>query len=233
MNFCRGANLFALLKSETMPKNLKPHVDHLLNIYERQPHKAQNNDSLGRLSTLGSEEYSLLVEKLNKTPGNDTVWLSAEAWCKRGDSRYYGSVSSQCEQMKKMIIEGLTYAVASENPKNSVIAFVEPLGTSRLCFAQIEHIFSHRRVSPRGESTIETFLFVREYPSLDACDADCFQRVNCLELQSHVCLESPSTLRLIRPAQVVAHCAWVIYKSREFHPSITRNTIALVNLDRS
>lgn len=225
--------MHALLKSEDVPEELKATLEQLLTVYEGRPHIPLNAESIGRLSALGVLEYKLLVDKLNEDTSDACGWLSSDAWCERNDRRYFGSVSSQCEQKKQITIGGVSYAVVSRNPNNSVIAFKDPLIGSASCFGQIQKIFSHHRVSPRGVKTAETFMAVNMFPVIEGHNIDCFKKLNAPDLQGHLRLETPSILKLIRLSQVVAHCAWVIYKSREIHPNISQNTIALVNLDHA
>lgn len=236
INYCRGGNLQEVLESDQMPSVLKPYISQISSLYDPKPHSSEGVDSVLRLSLLSAEIFQLLIQKLNAISREDDgiVWVGSHLWCEMDNNRYYGSVSSQVEFMRYVAIRGEKYANKISNENNSVIVFRKkaPDEIFFQAFGQIEEIFQHRRITPNNTSTCETFIAVSMYSTGLPAACDVFKQLGIQELQAHVFFERPRTLVIVRPEEVIAHAAWVIYHGGEFHEKIEQHTIALVNTSR-
>lgn len=230
-NYCRGANLHEVLGSHLMPHKMNGCISHLLSLYDSKPYISQSADSVQKLQGLSAETLQRLIEKLNSNgrDGDGTVWIGSHLWCEMENNKYFGSVASQVE------ILGVKYATSTYNVNNSVIVFrndsLKHPHAQEEGFGQIEQIFHHRRVCPKNITTVETFLSVGMFSSRVPTACDVFKQLGLPDLQAHVRFTTPTTPVLLRTCEVVAHAAWLIYHSGEFHERIEQDTIAMVNTD--
>ncbi|WAQ90905.1 hypothetical protein PtA15_13A305 [Puccinia triticina] len=191
---------------------------------------------LGKASydSLTNNEAEKLVNLLNAKEGPER-WALPSLWVRMGSAEQSRTtpLPSRCHSHKHFYHQGVTFSTWIANGKNSVVLLKSELPI-QLRFARIESIFTHQRPIPDGKDIIETWLMVKPFPPLPQADDNPFNRLKDFEMQATVRLpvDVDNEGHLINIQDVVAHCAWVEYKSGELAPNLKTPTVAMVSVDR-
>lgn len=229
--YCRAGNLSGLLTDQKIPKTLKPHVERLQAIIDG-PKKKERRLSNSRLDPLDEDVLKLLVNHLNDTKSERVKWVLPDEWCSMSNREIEGHTPVHGRAFFHKSIENMdvTFCTFTENPNNSFIMFKR---RGALLFGRIFSIFMHRRTpSPTSsQSIMETWLKVQCFPSILKRAYDPFSSIDS-SVQAHLRAWGPTQDILIKLCDIVAHCAWFMYKPGELHPKIGYPTVGLVCMAR-
>ncbi|PLW22271.1 hypothetical protein PCANC_28642, partial [Puccinia coronata f. sp. avenae] len=232
-NFCRLANLQAVLSApERFPADLQPYLRQLKSLFE----ESLCEDKIipkSRQGFLDSSALKVLIRRLNKLFPCPTgaTWITSNAWDKKreAESAKFLSVTSRIENLSTCEINKVNFSTYRENPSNSVIVLRANCAPQ---YGIIEQIFRHTRILGNGTSAANTWLAVQpllpcNFPNPFAGQPDFELNVELRTFQTNT-----DTLYVNHPTEVLAHCSFIKYKPSEILPSIKKECIAVVSLER-
>lgn len=177
----------------------------------------------------------LLVKQLNEQHIEECIWVTPEnfALLSETDGLGYGVVPPRGILQKRVDHKGVSFSQFSESQIDSFIMF-NSRSTGTHCFGRITTIFVHRRTPEPSNNIIDTWLLVQAFTSLPAPlqEYNPFSRIAMPAIQASLQLWHPTQNVIIRLDEVVAHCAWIMYKPGELHKKLNSPTVALICMDR-
>jgi hypothetical protein len=119
------------------------------------------------------------------------------------------------------------YSTFKENPNNSVVALRPDVAPQ---YGIIEQIFTHWRTIGDWTSTADTWLIIQP---LRPCNFSTpFAGLSKFSLGVELRTVESEVLYVNHTKDVMSHCAWIKYRASEILPTIKKECIAIVSLDR-
>lgn len=228
--FCRASNLSALIEDDKLPEALKQFSSRLKALY-LPPERRRNQPSNSKLTALSDDVLELLVDYLNKSHREECIWLSPEDWASlsKSDSIGYSPVPARAQFHKRVQHTDGYISTFTQNPDDCIVYFKTPEGTD--CFARVFSIFSHCRAAVTSQNTTDLWLCVQCFPPLPRKLPNPFNTSD-FEVQCALRMWSPTETKLIKLDEVIAQCAWVMYKPGDLNRHVNVPTIGMVILNR-
>ncbi|WAR52229.1 hypothetical protein PtB15_1B670 [Puccinia triticina] len=184
-----------------------------------------------RQGFLNSPTLKVLIKRLNELFPCSTgaPWIPSDEWAKKKEakSKEYLAVTPSIEKLPSVLINEVLFSTLRENPSNSVITLRAGCAPQ---YGIIEQIFWHQRTSGNGTSTANTWMVIQ--PLVPCSFSNPFAGLGKFDVQLELRIIQTEILYVIHTREVLAHCAWIKYKACEILPSIKKECIALVSLDR-
>lgn len=230
-SFCRAGNLAGILEDEKLPEALHPYISRLKGLYEPSP-KLRRQVSNSKMESLDPVILKSLTKRLNKQRQDDCIWVMPEKWAlmSKESSLGFSPVAAQGIFYNQVSHLDVNFSTFKASRKDSFIIFNSLQGET--CFGRIHSIFTHRRSPEPNKSTKDTWLCVQAFRPLSPSQYNPFSRIDAPDVQVEIRLwEKPESV-LVRLDEVVAHCAWMMYKPGLIHKSLNVSTVALVSMER-
>ncbi|KAH9813410.1 hypothetical protein DFH28DRAFT_897000, partial [Melampsora americana] len=228
-NFGRAGNLAALLEDDKLPDSLRPYTSRLRSLISSS-HSHEKRLSNSKVIPLRDNILDLLVERMNNPGVKNCKWVTPEEWSlyPESESIEVSPVHPQAIFHQQVRQDDATYSTFTQNPKNCIVMFKSQDGVKM--FGRIFSIFTHHQPSKSSQSVLETWFHIQCFPEVPKTNYNPFKRIETEWPDARFYLRSwgPTQDKLVRLDEVVAHCAWVMYKPREIH-EINIPTIALVS----
>lgn len=225
----------ALLKDCKLPRPLTKYTTRLQSLYkpgERRPRR----DSNSKMITIEDCVLEMLIERLNGQKDKWFQWIMPQDFCSLSNGQVIGVRPLQPWGIfhKQITYKDVLYSTFSGSQKDSFITFRSG-ENNQIGFGRIFSIFTHRRLSGNSETLSQTWLHVQCFPKLPARLKQ-FDPVKLIgaPLDVQICLRSwgPTQHCMIKLEEIVAHCAWMMYKPGVIHRQLDIHTVALVSTDR-
>lgn len=176
---------------------------------------------------------NLITRYLNSKKSDGCTWVLPEEWCKKKSEEWVGSAPIAprgffYKQIEHMDVSFSTFTV---NPNNIFITF-KCGSDGKPMFGRIYSICVHRRSPKTSQNLWDTWVQVQRFPPLPPGVYNPMSQVNVSDVQAHLYAWGPTEDCIIRLSEVVAHCAWIMYKPLELHKQLNIPTVALVSMER-
>lgn len=230
--FCCAGNLSALLQDLKLPEALRPYMSRLKEIFE-QPVKNQKPLSNSNMEPLSPDILRLLIKRLNTQALEDCVWVTPARWSAFSKESAFGCapVTAQANFYNNVTHLEVSFSTFRATQKDSFIMFKSD-STGVSSFGRIHSIFVHRRSPEANKNIVDTWLNVQAFCKLQPGQYNPFSRINEPNMQVELRQWDDPESVLVRLDEVVAHCAWMIYKPGDIHKSVKVSTVAMVSMDR-
>lgn len=230
-SFCRAGNLAGILEDEKLPEALHPYISRLKGLYEPSP-KLRRQVSNSKMESLDPVILKSLTKRLNKQRQDDCIWVMPEKWAlmSKESSLGFSPVAAQGIFYNQVSHLDVNFSTFKASRKDSFVIFKSLQGDT--CFGRIYSIFTHRRIPEPNKIKKDTWLCVQAFRPLSPSQYNPFSRIDAPDVQVEIRLwEKPESV-LVRLDEVVAHCAWMMYKPGLIHKSLNVSTVALVSMER-
>ncbi|POW21863.1 hypothetical protein PSHT_01968 [Puccinia striiformis] len=231
-NFYVIANLRALLESPSFPPALHPFIQQLKSLYIPIPPTRKTCSK--PLTSLDSSLFQNLIDRINVLfPLSANVsWLSSDRWQKlnQKDRLKFALVNSKVNQLENLTFDEVVFSTEESNKNNCVVS----LKPNTLATHGIIHgIFKHSRVTPNKVHLTDTWLIIKPLSPVSSTIDQPFAQLGSYNIGLSLRkIEKNTTKCILHIDEVLAHCAWIKYKSGELTHKIDYNCMALVCLDR-
>ncbi|KAH9808404.1 hypothetical protein DFH28DRAFT_1196264, partial [Melampsora americana] len=232
--YCSAGNLAALLKDCKLPGPLKQYTTRLQSLYEpeeRRPRRTSNS----KMITIENNVLKMLISQLNGQKDEVFQWMMPEDFCllDRDEAVGFRPVQPRGIFHKQITHKDVSYSTFSGSQKDSFITF-RCSETNQIGFGRIFSIFTHSRLSKNSENVSQTWLQVQCFTELPARlkKFDPFDQIDAPDVQ--ICLRAwlPTKDCMVKLEEIVAHCAWMMYKPGVIHRQLDIPTVALVSTER-
>lgn len=157
-------------------------------------------------------------------------------WCllSKEASMFSAVVPAQAHVFKQFVHNDVAYSTFTQSPKNSFIIFRSRSTDNEEVteFGRIFSIFTHRRASKPSQNILDTWLHVHCFPDLPSASYNPFKELETQDVEFHIRAWGPTDDRIISINDVVAHCAWMMYRPGEIHKDLKVPTVALISMER-
>lgn len=186
-----------------------------------------------KLQQLDNKTLKLLIHRLNDQKSESCVWVSPDVWSSYSDDDAIGFSPCPARAMFHSHIHHaeVDFSTFRANIKNSVITY-KSNSTGIVSFGRISSIFTHRRSPHRDEHLMDTWLQVQNFPPVPRQTYNPFKQIKEADVQTYLRLWTSTAEEIIRLDEVIAHCAWLMYKPGEIHREVQSSTIALLTMNR-
>lgn len=99
-------------------------------------------------------------------------------------------------------------------------------------FGQILSIFVHRCCKSPTDTIMETWLHVQSFPPIPSKLHEPFETIQEPNVKAYLCMWQPTKDQVVELSEVIAHCAWLMYKPKEVNLSLNLPTVALLSMER-
>ncbi|KAH9818308.1 hypothetical protein DFH28DRAFT_888639 [Melampsora americana] len=232
-SFCRAGNLATVIQSNNLPDPVKPYISKLQSLYEpKEPTPKRLSNS--KMQPLEEDVLDLLVKRLNGQENHIYKWMKPNELCLLSNIEAMGcaAVQPQVFYHKQVIHDGVAYSTFINNQDDSFVIFkAAKTGTKR--FGRIISIFTHCQSAAPNQKVLVTWLHVQSFPPIPAHlkKFNPFHLAQAPDVQAHLCSWAPTEDCLIRIDEILAHCAWVMYRPGELR-RIDIPTVGLVSTVR-
>ncbi|EGF98185.1 uncharacterized protein MELLADRAFT_69491 [Melampsora larici-populina 98AG31] len=232
--FSRAGNLAALLKGKRVPTALNPYLPQLCSLFEPIPYVPKTTSSSDQKKAIDADIYKQMIEHMNRERLNECAWKSASEWnfLPENEKRVTAPVSDSARFVKRYVHKGVNFTTFETSKANSVVQ-VRSQVNNMMSFGKINSIFVHRRTPIGSLSSLDdTWVSVELFQPVPPSKPNCFLRLDEPDVQAHLRITTTAAPSLIHISQIVSHCAWIEYQSKEITPLLDLPSIALVSLDR-
>lgn len=232
--YCSAGNLAALLKDCKLPGPLTKYTTRLQSLYapeDRRPRRGSNS----KKTTIDDHVLEMIIERLNGQKDEWFQWIMPEDFCLLRNDEAIGVRPLHPRGIfhKQVTYKDVSYSTFSGSQKDSFITF--RCENNQVGFGRIFSIFTHYRLSENSETLSQTLLQVQCFPKLPAIlkQFDPFKLIDAPP-DTQICLRmwGPTRDCVIKLEEIVAHCAWMMYKPGLIHRQLNIPTVALVSTER-